>query len=75
MALLDAGVPRSDETLPICSQCKRIQGADEGWVEVEEGIKQLDLFGSGLLPRLTHVLCDACLASFQTLVRIQRSER
>ena len=74
VALLDACVPRSADTLPICSQCKRIQGSEDEWVEVEEGIKQLDLFGAGLLPRLTHVLCDPCLASFQSIIRIQRSE-
>jgi len=74
VALLDADVPRSNDTLPICSQCKRIQGSEQEWVEVEEGIKALDLFGGGLLPRLTHVLCDACLASFQNIIRIQRSE-
>ena len=74
VALLDADVPRSAETLPICSQCKRIAGPEGEWIEVEDGIRRLDLFGAGLLPRLTHVLCDACLASFENIIRIQRSE-
>ncbi len=74
VALLDRAVPRSDDTLPICSQCKRIRDPRERWIEVEDGIRELDLFGAGVLPRLTHVLCDPCLASFQNVIRIQRSD-
>ncbi len=74
VALLDSRVPRSDDVLPICSQCKRIQTPEDEWIEVEEGIQELDLFGAGLLPRLTHGLCDPCHASFENILRIQRSE-
>lgn len=61
VALLDPAVDRSSEFLQICGWCKRIN-LDGEWVETEEAVKRLDLFGAEKLPRLTHGICPDCHA-------------
>ncbi len=60
VALLDQHVPRSDKFLVMCSWCKKIEIAG-GWIEVEEAIVALQLFGEEASPRISHTMCDACL--------------
>lgn len=58
--LLDIDIDRSDEFLTICSWCKRIRVDKKNWVEVEQAIEQLGLFGASLLPQLSHEMCPRC---------------
>jgi hypothetical protein len=44
----------------ICSWCKKVKVPDLGFVEIEEAVRTLDLFGEPLLPRLTHGSCEPC---------------
>ena len=60
VALLDANAPRSDVLLAICSWCKRIELPDEGWTEVEPGVRKLDLFSEAPVPQLRHSVCPDC---------------
>ena len=62
VSLLDASVHRSEELLFICSWCKRIELPDDGWTEVEPGVRKLDLFGATALPQLSHSICPECEA-------------
>ena len=62
VSLLDARVDRSEELLFICSWCKRIELPDDGWTEVEPGVRKLDLFGATALPQLSHSICPECEA-------------
>jgi len=57
--LLDPRRPRSEDLLAVCSWCKRVRAGEE-WLEIEEAIAALDLFGQECLPRLTHGICPAC---------------
>jgi len=58
--LLDVDIDRSNEFVTICSWCKQIRVDNDNWVEVEEAIERLELFGASPLPQLTHGLCPVC---------------
>ena len=51
------------ELLTMCSWCKRIPLLTGGWVEVEEAVQALGLFGIAPLPCLTHGMCPSCHAA------------
>ena len=57
--LLEANRPVSDLVLTICGWCKRFS-VDDAWMEVEHAMRELDLFGWAVLPRLNHGVCDTC---------------
>ncbi len=61
--LLDFYVDRSDEFVKICSYCKQIELSEDEWIEADRAIIELDLFGSYILPRLTHGVCPMCYES------------
>lgn len=62
--LLDTGNKKNNSFLKICSWCKKVNVNKLGWVEVEEAVSHLDLFGSKTLPQLTHGICPECLKDF-----------
>ena len=62
VSLLDATAPRSEALLSICSWCKRIELPDEGWTEVEPGVRKLELFNETSVPQLSHDVCPDCEA-------------
>ncbi|MBN2337749.1 MAG: hypothetical protein JXP48_04340 [Acidobacteria bacterium] len=61
--LLEAGTPRSGESITICSMCKKIRVAEEEWAEIEEGLALLGIFAGDAMPWLSHGLCPACYRS------------
>ena len=61
--VLDRRAERSDDVIRICAWCNRIN-VDGTWREVDEVVDQLDLFSHGLVPSLSHGICDDC---FHTL--------
>jgi hypothetical protein len=64
VALLDHNRPISDKFLLMCGWCKQIDLSD-GWVEVEEAVKMLELFEGGLpLPGLSHGICPSCKKAY-----------
>ncbi len=69
--LLDPAAERSAEELRACSFCKRLQGRDGLWREVEDAILHGDLLGERLLPRLTHVVCPECTTCVRDALRPQ----
>ena len=58
--LLDKDLERTEDLVKICSMCKKIALPDNRWVEVEEAVACLDLFGKPRLPRLSHGICPPC---------------
>jgi hypothetical protein len=62
-ALLDFWVERSEEFVRICGWCKKIYVSEAKWVEVEEAVEELNLFGETKLPQLTHSICPSCKES------------
>lgn len=55
---LDPNFPRTKEFLTMCAWCKKVNVA--GWVDVEEAVRQLQLFERTHLPQITHGVCPAC---------------
>jgi hypothetical protein len=64
VALLEQGRRRDERLLTSCSWCKRLLVPGADWVEVEEAVRILDLFGEGSLPHLTHGICSACTTAY-----------
>jgi hypothetical protein len=58
--LLKPSGPKSEELLKMCSWCKKVYCPEPGWVEIEEAVRALDLFGDAANPQLTHAICDSC---------------
>ncbi len=71
--LLDTNRPTSEYELTICSWCKRF-GVDDGWLEVEEAMRELDLFGWAVMPRLRNDVCDRCSVMLQREISALSSE-
>ena len=44
----------------MCSLCKKVLTFGARWIEVEDAIRDLDLFDSARLPELDYVVCDHC---------------
>lgn len=65
--LLSTDADRSDETIVMCSWCKRVK-LDERWVEVEEYVASTGLMEEERLPQLSHGLCPDCAAEMEALV-------
>ena len=63
--LLDYSVPRTDEIISICSICKCVKITKENWVEIEEAIKIMNIFGESAMPMLSHGLCPICSKTFR----------
>ncbi len=64
--LLSTDVDRSDETIVMCSWCKRVK-LDERWVEVEEYVASTGLMEEERLPQLSHGLCPDCATEMEAL--------
>lgn len=63
VALFDPGIERVGSAhLPVCSWCKRIPVGSH-WLEVEDAVRELNLFHETMLPELTHGICPTCAQS------------
>jgi len=62
LAVLTTGARRdASRLLSICSWCNRGK-VDHQWMEIDQVVTTLGLFEGQPLPRLTHGVCDNCLA-------------
>ncbi|NNE07956.1 MAG: hypothetical protein HKN20_05270 [Gemmatimonadetes bacterium] len=57
--LLDPAVPRTNDSLMICSWCKKVR-PEQTWLDAEIAITSMDLFLTPRLPQLTHGICPVC---------------
>ena len=71
--LLDPGTLRSDASLSMCSNCKKVLVHDSQWCEVEDVIVKLDLFSKPKLPQINYGMCSGCRDKFLSLIRDIRS--
>jgi hypothetical protein len=67
MDLLDPNFPRTEELLTMCAWCKKVKAV--GWVEVEEVVRQRQLFDRPRLPKITHGICPACRTAFESTLQ------
>lgn len=61
--LLEPEHGREARLLSMCGWCKRILLPTDGWVEVEEAVGALGLFGGAPLPGITHGMCPTCYSA------------
>jgi hypothetical protein len=59
VAALSRHGPRSEESISICSLCRRVSVFDE-WMEIRAAIVRKRLFGAMPLPRLDENVCPDC---------------
>lgn len=67
-ALLEGAVRRSNELIKVCSWCKKLQLLPGRWVEVEQAIREMRLLELPPIPRISHAMCEPCLAAFREQV-------
>lgn len=61
--LLEPDIPRSEKFIKLCSMCKKVEVANNSWLEIEAAIAILGLFEESALPKISHGLCQECFAS------------
>jgi hypothetical protein len=59
ITILFRWVDRTDERIPICSLCRRLDLMGE-WVEVREAVVRRRLFNQAPVPRLEETVCPTC---------------
>lgn len=63
--VLEAGRPRDDRVLRVCSWCQKVALPDKSWVPVERAVDILHLLEALTFPRLTHGICESCRAEWE----------
>jgi len=63
IALLDATAPRGTDLVVMCSWCKRIRHQEQ-WLDLEEGVRRLNLLSHASSPELSHGVCPSCVVAY-----------
>ncbi len=75
MPLLERAGPRGEQHLRMCSWCKRVADEKGGWVEVEQAVRDRNLFHEERLPELTHGICPTCLETMLSKLDEKEAEQ
>jgi hypothetical protein len=62
--LLETRRPQGYAILVCCSWCNRWRSPSGQWLEVEALVSELRLFKEEPLPRISHGICERCLAAY-----------
>jgi len=62
--LLNMNLDHSHGLISMCSWCKSIQVKENQWEELSAAIKDLGIFETSELPRITHGICKPCGEKF-----------
>lgn len=54
-----------DGIMRVCSWCKKVGVDNACWVEIEDAIRLMRLDSDALAPRITHTICDSCMARLE----------
>lgn len=68
VTLLARHAPRTDALILVCAWCKRFSVGVGEWAEVEDAVARLRTFESPPVPRMTHGMCEPCLAAMKGTV-------
>lgn len=63
VTLLNRYAVRSDVVIRMCAWCMRLPDIEGAWLEVEDALPRLGLFGSSFVPLISHGMCDGCRAA------------
>jgi hypothetical protein len=67
IALLDVASPRVSDLVVMCSWCKRIRHQGR-WLDLEDGVRDVQFFSRRILPEISHGVCTSCLNGLLTAV-------
>ena len=62
VVLLEANRTRGAETIRMCSWYQKVFGEQGAWIPVEEAVESMQLLAKVPMPRITHGICEPCLA-------------
>ena len=62
VVLLEASCTRGADSIRMCSWCQKVAGEQGAWIPVEEAVVGMQLLAKVPLPRITHGICESCLA-------------
>jgi hypothetical protein len=63
VTVLEPGrTPDPNRSLRMCAWCKSVDAGGDEWRELEEAVGELEIFGPGPLPKITHGVCPTCKA-------------
>jgi len=57
--LLNPTAPSGDAKIVVCAWCRRVR-VEEEWLEVEEALPRLDVFGEDPVSGVSHGICSDC---------------
>lgn len=73
IALLDAAAPHGNTLVVMCSWCKRVR-REGRWLDLEEGVQELELLSRGPLPEISHGMCPACIEAYYPIADMPVAE-
>ncbi len=67
-------VDADNGVLKVCSMCKKLEVSDGQWLDMEQGIPVLNLFGEQAVPPISHGLCKPCYHQALIELRLTRKK-
>ena len=58
--VLESTDARTEQLVTICSWCKRVQGGENEWYDLEDALTRMPLMSEAPYPQLTHGICPYC---------------
>ncbi|HTO05072.1 MAG TPA: hypothetical protein VL069_15280 [Opitutus sp.] len=68
VAFLEANRARGADLIRMCSWCQKVSNAQGAWLGVEEAVVSMRLLAKVPMPRITHGICEPCLAGMLEVV-------
>ncbi|MBK7974579.1 MAG: PAS domain-containing protein [Deltaproteobacteria bacterium] len=62
---LDATCERGEAMTRMCAWCHAIADADGSWLELEDAVRDLEVFHGATPPFVTHTVCPTCRAALE----------
>ena len=62
VVFLEANRTRGADSIRMCSWCQKVFGEQGVWIPVEDAVVSMQLLAKVPLPRITHGICEPCLA-------------
>lgn len=69
LALLDARVPKTTDTIALCNWCMRADCGPLGWRPLDDRCVERGVFASAAVPRPVFTICPDCLAALRHALR------
>lgn len=66
--ILAPDIPRSADLVRMCGWCKKIELAGRGWLEVEDYVRDPEVWSEPPLPRVSHGMCPECQAEMLSML-------